>query len=122
VNSDISAIREVLSLSAPVSLVTSGEGGAHLIGVWNDDILISDENTLLVPVAGMKRTERNIKEGSPVGMLIAHRDIGDEGAGFRIRGDADIHYFGERYDTVKEKFIWARAALVISITSIEKIA
>lgn len=117
-------IREILKTPIPISIVTTGESGAHLVGVWNDDIFIASEDTILIPVMGMRKTEVNIKSGSDVALLIASKEVKspDGGAmGFRVTGSGVFYYSGRQYEFIKSKLDWARAALGISITKIERL-
>ncbi len=123
-NQYMDQIREILDTPAPVSLVTFGDDGAHLVGVWNDDVFIKEDDTLLIPVMGMRKTEVNIKNGSNVALLIASKEVKSPqgaGMGFRVTGSAAFHYSGWRYEFIKSKFDGARAALGVSITKVERL-
>ena len=117
-------IRKILETPVPVSLATCGDGGAHLVGVWNDDVLITGDDSLLIPVMGMRDTEANIINGSDVALLVASREVDNRdgaGQGFRITGSGEFHLSGEKFEFIKSKFDWARAALEVSITKVERL-
>lgn len=117
-------IRKILETPVPVSLATCGDDGAHLVGVWNDDVLITGDDSLLIPVMGMRNTEANIVNGSGVVLLIASKEVENRdgaGQGFRITGSGAFHDSGEKYELIKSKFDWARAALEVSITKVERL-
>ena len=121
---DMDQIMKILETPVPVSLVTCGDDGAHLVGVWNDDVLITGDDSLLIPVMGMRNTEANITNGSDVALLVASKEVKNrDGAGkeFRITGSGAFHYSGENYEFIKSKFDWARAALVVRITKVERL-
>lgn len=120
----IDQIRKILATPVPVSLVTCGDGGAHLVGVWNDDVLVTGDDSFLIPVMGMRNTEANIINGSDVALLVASKEVENRdgaGKGFRVTGSGAFHYSGEKYEFIKSKFDWARAALEVSITKVERL-
>jgi hypothetical protein len=122
--SHFNRIREILSHPIPVSIVTVGAEGSHLVGVWNSDIIVVNDETLLIPARGMRKTENNIKDGSDIKLLIASREVTGgvgTGIGFRVTGNAEFRYLDSYYELIKSRFDWARAALVITIQRIEQL-
>jgi hypothetical protein len=122
--SQFDKIREILTHPIPVSIVTVGKEGSHLIGVWNSDIIVVKDESLLIPAGGMRKTEDNIKDGSDIKLLIARREVtggSGTGIGFRIVGSAEFHYADSYYELIKSRFDWARAALVVTIQKIEQL-
>jgi hypothetical protein len=117
-------VKQALAKPSPVSLVTAGDDGPHLIGVWNDDVIFHDDHTLFLPVMGMRKTEENIRRGSSVALLIATRETvepGRAGIGFRITGEGTFHYSGPEYEAVATRFSSARAALMVTIEKIDRL-
>lgn len=120
----LDSIKKILLYSVPVGIVTIGPDGSHLIGVWSSEITMINDEILMIPVAGMNRTEENIRRGSDIKLLIASHDVPGSsgmGTGYRVIGTAEFHYSGSYYEQVKAQFDWARAALVVSIDAIDKL-
>ncbi|WP_017414931.1 pyridoxamine 5'-phosphate oxidase family protein [Clostridium tunisiense] len=107
---------EVLSKEGVVAIVTEGKEGAHLVNSWNSYIKITTDESLLVPVGGMKVTEANLQENNKVLVTIGSREVEgfhSKGTGFLITGTASMLYEGARFNKTKESFPWARAVLEI---------
>ncbi len=116
------ALREALRYPAPVSIVTVGDDGSHLAGVWNSEVLVLDLGTIIVPAGRLVKTEKNVSEGSDVKMLLASPGTdGGAGSGFRVTGRAEFHSSGPQYELVRSMFRWARAAMVISVDRLEQL-
>ncbi len=88
---------EVLSKEGVVAIVTEGKEGAHLVNSWNSYIKITTDESLLVPVGGMKVTEANLQENNKVLVTIGSREVEgfhSKGTGFLITGTASMLYEG----------------------------
>jgi len=123
---NLDLIRTVLAHPTDNSFVilTQGREDAHLVSSWNSYIQWENEDTLLIPVGGMKQAEANLNENPQVKCILANKDVmgaNYKGVGFSIYGEADIVVSGEAYEKVKAKFGWARAAMRIRITSIKQV-
>lgn len=118
-------LREVIQTppDAAFTIITTGKTGAHAINSWNSYIRISKNQELVVPVGRMHQTEENLRTNSEVILTISNREVQGlsyKGTGFLIQGHATMITSGENYDLIKENSPWARAALVISIFSLEQ--
>jgi hypothetical protein len=104
---------------AALTLVTEGEGGPHLANSWNSYLEI-DGDRLLLPVGGMKTTEANLAARPVVQLSIANRQVEGlsyKGTGYLVRGLGEVKSQGAEFDRIRERFPWARAALVITVTN-----
>jgi len=111
---------EVLSSppDAALTLVTQGEDGAHLANSWNSYARI-EGNRLLLPVGGMRETERNLAVDSTVKLSISNREVQGltyRGTGFLLTGNGEVRAEGPDYEKIKDSFPWARAVLIITVT------
>lgn len=104
------------------SIVTSAKGVAHVVNSWNSYIQIVD-NKFLIPVGRMHKTEENLKENSTLLLTVSNRGLQGlsyKGTGFLVKGKGSFAYSGKEFDTVKSRYSWARAALVIELLSEEQ--
>ena len=86
-------------------------------------IKLTKDNKILIPAAGMVKTEANIKENNKVKMTLGSKEVQGhftQGAGFRLEGTAKFISLGEEYDMMKEKFPFLTRVLEITLTEIEQ--
>jgi hypothetical protein len=116
------AVRSVLTEEGPASFVTTGPAGAHLVATWQSYLEIVDDATFAFPAAGYLVTEDNLKAGSACQMIIG-RQRGPAGPslGFRLTGSAAVQEGTPIHQQVKAKFPWCRAAVVFTVTAVERI-
>ncbi|MDP4128067.1 MAG: pyridoxamine 5'-phosphate oxidase family protein [Bacillota bacterium] len=111
---------EILKHEGVVAIATQGEEGPHLVNTWNSYVQISESECLLIPAGFMKTTESNISKDNKVLITLGSREVEGNhgpGTGFLIKGTATFQTSGSNFDVVKQRFPWARAALVVTITS-----
>lgn len=116
--------KEVLDKTEWIAIATVGTDGPHLAATWGDYIRalgIMNDDILLVPVGGYRKTEDNLKTNNRIELLCGTRQVqGNHGAGkgCRMRGTGQIQMKGERFEAVKKMFPWARAVLVITVEEV----
>jgi hypothetical protein len=125
-NMNLSMIHDVIAHPNDNSFVimTHGREEAHLVSSWNSYIQWENEDTLLIPVGGMRQAEENLKFNSQVKCILANKEVmgaNYKGVGFSIYGEAELIDQGDAYQKVKNRFPWARAAMRIRITSIKQV-
>lgn len=111
---------EVLKHEGVVAIATQGQDGPHLVNTWNSYLQISQDGSLLIPVGAMVATEANLAKNKQVLVTLGSREVEGlrgPGTGFLIKGSATFMKSGTEFDTVKQKFPWARAALKVSDVS-----
>ncbi|MCC6682625.1 MAG: pyridoxamine 5'-phosphate oxidase family protein [Phycisphaeraceae bacterium] len=116
--------REVLEQSKWIAIATTGLDGPHVVATWGDYVraLGIREDTLLVPVGGMRKTEANLKCDPRVELLCGTRQVQGAygpGKGCAILGRAEVQIDGPEIATVRAAFPWARAVLVVKVEKIE---
>ena len=87
------------------------------------NVALTKDNKILIPAAGMVKTEANIKENNKVKMTLGSKEVQGhftQGAGFRLEGTAKFISLGEEYDMMKEKFPFLTRVLEITLTEIEQ--
>jgi len=118
-------LREVL-LTPPdsaLAIITRGKDGPHVVNSWNSYVQIADGDKLVIPAGRMFETEKNVGEDDKVKLTITNREVEGKtykGTGFLVEGTAVFEKEGPRFDSLKAKFPWARAALVITVESAEQ--
>ena len=114
---------EVISHEGVVSIISWGKGEPHVANTWNTYLTLTKDNKILIPAAGMVKTEANIKENNKVKMTLGSKEVQGhftQGAGFRLEGTAKFISLGEEYDMMKEKFPFLTRVLEITLTEIEQ--
>jgi hypothetical protein len=115
-----SICKEVIDKTEWLAIATTGHDGPHVVATWGDYVRAfgSQNDTLLIPVGHMHKTEANLKHDHRVELLCGTRQVQGThgpGKGCGISGKAEFQTSGPHFDAVKAKFPWARAALVISV-------
>ena len=108
---------------AGLTIVTQGVDGPHVANSWNSYVQVSRQGKLLIPAGRMTRTEANLKVDNRVTLSITNREVQGKtykGTGYLVKGTADFKTQGPDFDSIKLKFPWARAALSITIESLEQ--
>lgn len=111
-------LMQVLKHEGVIAIATQGENGPHLVNTWNSYIQVTPGNSFLIPAGYMNKTEENINRNNRVLVTAGAREVEGfhgPGTGFLIEGTATFHKSGTKFDSIKEKFPWARAALEINI-------
>lgn len=116
------ACLQTLEAAEYVTIVTQGETGPHVSATWGDYIraLGIGDDSLVVPVGHLQETEANLKKDHRVQVLAASRQVMGSygpGQGCLLVGTAEVQAEGELVEKVKEKFPWARGAMVIRVES-----
>lgn len=116
--------RDVCEATEFVTIVTSGDDGPHVVGNWGDYMRAFgiEEDTIIFPAGRYHRTEQNLRKDSRVQLLVASRKVQGTrslGQGYVIVGTAEIVSSGDIAATVKEKFPWARGAMVIHVEEVK---
>lgn len=118
-------VKRVMQHNEPVTIGTAWAGGPHLVAVWMSYIETIDDQTLAIPAGGYKRTEENLKAGSPIQLVMAtlkEEGLHGPGIGFRLTGSGRVDTEGPIYERIVKRFPWARGALVITVEKVEQIA
>ncbi|MDU2064678.1 MAG: FMN-binding protein [Sporomusaceae bacterium] len=113
---------EILShpVDSAVSIVTSGDDGPHLVNTWNSYIEVTQNDKLLIPVAGFVKTEKNLAIHNETILSIACREVmgyKNKGTGFIVKGSTHFIKSGEDFDRMKAKFSWIRAVMEVTVIS-----
>lgn len=111
---------EIIKYEGVVAIVTQGDIEPHVVNTWNSYIKITEEDKILIPVGNMNVTEKNIEKNNNIQLTLGSREVQGKigpGTGFLIKGTASLAKDGVAYDTIKNSFPWARAALEVKVNS-----
>ena len=114
--------REPCDATEYVTIVTNGPDGPHLAGHWGNYMRIVDPGEVMVfPIGRFQRTEQNLLANDRIQLMVASRKVQGSrspGQGCVIDGSGAIVTTGEYVDLVREKFPWARGALVVRVRAV----
>ncbi|OOM77535.1 FMN-binding protein [Clostridium puniceum] len=111
---------EVISHEGVVAIVSSSNNEAHVVNTWNSYLNVTEDGRLLLPAAGMRKTQKNIEVNNKVKVTLGSKEVmGHQymGAGFLIEGTAKFVESGSEFDMMKNKFPFLSRVLEITITS-----
>lgn len=114
-------MHQVLQHEGVVAIATQGEDGPHLVNTWNSYLQFAGTGELLIPAGYMNVTEANLAKNPKVLLTLGSREVEGThgpGTGFLVEGSAVFEKSGANFDAIRGRFPWARAALVVTITSV----
>ncbi|MCL5069772.1 MAG: hypothetical protein M1308_02580, partial [Actinobacteria bacterium] len=97
--------------------------GPHLVATWGDYVrqIGTENDKIIIPVGTYSKTEENLKKNKNIQLLIVSKQVegsNGPGQGCRLLGEGEIQKEGKILQKVKEKFSWARGALIVRIKEI----
>ena len=115
---------EVLTKEGVVSITSWSGENVHVVNTWNSYLVKSGENKLLIPAAGMRKTQKNIEANNKVILTLGSKEVlgykDYQGTGFVIEGTAKYLTSGEEFDMMKEKFPFLSRVLEITVESLKQ--
>jgi len=112
---------EVIKHEGVVSVVSWGEGEPHVVNTWNSYIVVTEDERILIPVYGFRKTEKNVNINNQIKMTLGSREVlgykDYQGTGFLINGTARFLKSGPEFDMMKEKFSFPNRVLEVTVTS-----
>ena len=111
---------EVKNKEGVVSIVSWGNNEPHVVNTWNSYLHVTSDERLLIPAAGMRRTQKNVEQNNKVKITLGSKEVMGYnylGTGFLIEGTAKFVESGLEFDMMKEKFAFLSRVLEITVTS-----
>lgn len=109
---------DVLKYEGAVSITSWTPKGAHVTCTWNSYLVITEDERILIPAAGMNSTEGDMKENNNLILTLAAREVegfnGYQGTGFRVEGTAKFITEGAEYDMMFKKYPFIRSVLEVT--------
>jgi predicted pyridoxine 5'-phosphate oxidase superfamily flavin-nucleotide-binding protein len=116
---------EVLNHEGVVSIVSWGEDEAHVTCTWNSYLVVTADERILIPAAGMNSTEKDVNHNDKIKLTLGAREVmgrnNYQGTGFEIGGNAKFLTKGSKYDMMKEKYPFLNRVLEITVTSAKQL-
>ena len=111
---------EVTAHEGVVSIMSWGVE-PHLVNTWNSYLVVTDDERILIPAYGFRKTQKNIDVNDKVKISLGSKDVlgykDYPGTGFVIDGSARYLESGEEYDMMKGKFSFLTRVLEITVDS-----
>jgi len=112
---------EVIGHEGVVSIVSWGIDEPHVVNTWNSYLVITQDERILIPAYGMRKTQKNVDVNNKVKLTLGSKDVlgykGYQGSGFLIEGIAKYLESGPEFDMMKEKFSFLTRVVEITVTS-----
>ena len=109
---------EVLKHEGVVSIVSWGVE-PHVVNTWNSYLVVTDDERILIPAYGFRKTEKNVEVNNQVKIALGAKDVlgykDYPGTGFVVDGTARYIASGEEYDFMKAKFSFLTRVLEITV-------
>ena len=113
---------DVLLHEGVVAIVSWSDGEPHVVNTWNSYLVVTDDERILIPAYGMRKTEKNVNINNRVKLTLGSKEVigfqNYQGTGFIIEGTATYLESGATYEMMKEKFSFLTRVLEITVTSI----
>ncbi len=111
----------VVSREGVVAIVSCSDDEAHVVNTWNSYLAFPGENRILIPVYGMRKTQKKIEKNPNVLLTLGTKEVEGKmgpGTGYLIRGIAKFMKSGPEFDTMKHRFSWANRVLEVTVSSV----
>jgi hypothetical protein len=115
--------RTVVSKEGVVSIVSCSDGEAHVVNTWNSYLAFPDENRILIPVFGMRKTEGKVVKNNNVLLTLGTKEVEGKmgpGTGYLIKGTAKFLKSGQEFDMMKQRFSWVTRVLEVTVSSVKQ--
>lgn len=116
---------EVLKYEGVVSITSWGEDEPHVTNTWNSYLVITDDERILIPAAGLRSTENDVNINNRVKVTLGSREVlgfnGYQGTGFLVEGTARFINSGLEFEMMREKFPFANRVLEITAISAKQL-
>lgn len=109
---------EVLKHEGVVSIMTWNVE-PHLVNSWNSFLVITEDERILIPAYGFRKTEKNVILNNQVKISLGSKNVlgfkDYPGTGFIVTGTAAYIKSGAEYDMMKEKFSFLTRVFEITV-------
>lgn len=113
----------VVSKEGVVSIVSCSDNEAHVVNTWNSYLAFPSKDRLLIPVYGMRKTQKKVDINNNVLLTLGTKEIEGKmgpGTGYLVKGTARFMNSGSEFDMMKEKFPWANRVLEVGVSSVKQ--
>jgi hypothetical protein len=116
-------LTEVLGKEGVVSIVSYGDGEAHVCNTWNSYLVVKDGARILIPAYAMRATEKNTSRNPGVKLTLGSKEVmgyNSMGTGFLLTGAARFISEGPEWQAMKGKFSFLTRVLEVTLTSVKQ--
>ena len=110
---------EVVKCEGVVS-ITSWGVETHVVNTWNSFLVITEDERILIPAYGFRKTEKNVNVNNNRLLTLGTREVSGykdyPGTGFLVKGTARYLSSGEEYDMMKEKFSFLTRVFEVTVS------
>ncbi|MDH6307286.1 putative pyridoxine 5'-phosphate oxidase superfamily flavin-nucleotide-binding protein [Dysgonomonas sp. PFB1-18] len=110
---------EVLKHEGVVAIVSWAEGEAHVANTWNSYMVVTEDERILIPAYGLRKTQKNVNQNNRIKLTLGTRDVlgykDYQGTGFLVDGTARYVESGQEYDMMKKKFSFLSRVLEVTV-------
>ncbi len=116
---------EVLNHEGVVSITSWGEDEPHVTNTWNSYLVVTEDERILIPAAGLRSTEKDVNINNRVKVTFGSKEVlgfnDYQGTGFLVEGTARFIDSGLEFEMMREKFPFANRVLEITATSAKQL-
>ncbi|MFV0379091.1 MAG: pyridoxamine 5'-phosphate oxidase family protein [Mangrovibacterium sp.] len=109
---------DVLKYEGVVAIMTSGIE-PHMVNSWNSYIVVTDDERLLFPVYGYRKTGKNLQVNNNIVISLGSKEVlgykDYQGTGFIVKGTASYIESGPEFEMMKEKFSFLNRVLEVKV-------
>ena len=109
---------DVLKHEGVVSIMSWGIE-PHLVNTWNSFVVVTEDERLLIPAYGFRKTEKNVNVNNKIKLAIGSKNVPGykdyPGTGFIVEGTARYIESGEEYDMMKQKFDFLKRVFEVTV-------
>ena len=109
---------DVLKHEGVVSIMSWGIE-PHLVNTWNSFVVVTEDERLLIPAYGFRKTEKNVNVNNKIKLAIGSKNVlgykDYPGTGFIVEGTARYIESGEEYDMMKQKFDFLKRVFEVTV-------
>lgn len=116
---------DVINNEGVVSIVSWGIEEPHVTNTWNSYLVITEDERILIPAAGMRSTQADVSQNNKVKVTLGSREVEGynnyQGTGFLLEGTAKFLESGADFERMKEKFPFLSRVLEITAVSAKQL-
>lgn len=116
---------EVLNHEGVVSITSWGQDEPHVTNTWNSYLVVTEDERILIPAAGLRSTEKDVNINNRVKVTFGSKEVlgfnDYQGTGFLLEGTAKFIDSGLEFEMMREKFPFANRVLEITALSAKQL-
>ena len=109
---------DVLKHEGVVSIMSWGIE-PHLVNTWNSFVVVTEDERLLIPAYGFRKTEKNVNVNNKITLAIGSKNVPGykdyPGTGFIVEGTARYIESGEEYDMMKQRVDFLKRVFEVTV-------